>query len=970
MLNAFVWLLCSALLLIAGAGCAHQGPMQVVRGQSEDSFLGIEPLSTSPAPFNLQSEAEEVVRPDEPIAKVLIEGNKTIPASTIRRRITLRPGRTADAAEDIVRKDIRDLYGTRWFYTVEAKYRRTPDGLVLVYKLVERPVVGRVEYVGNKKVKTGKLAGITGLREGSAYSVATNKESVRRIREYYREKGYRFAEVSLQKGGTPEDRDVIFDIKEGPKVTVRRVRFDGNDSFNGELLKTKLLTKSRLFWFFGGNYDPSTIPDDIASLKQYYHSLGYFDVKISDEVAFNEDKSGVTLTYNIEEGERYKVRNIIVQGNDIITEEKIREDFEVAEGDYFALRHVAKDQQSVQTKYGELGRIFAKVRAVPRFLETPGVVDLVYDIDEDKVYRFRFINVNIRGGNPHTRETVALNQLMFAPGELANPDAIRMSKRRLGGSPIWERGGPGAPKINLRPVEPKNLAYSQALSDAIRGQAYEPLLKGIDPKALPQKRSNIRQTSYNAQQKSQTSRHHTGHSLPVGNDTSRLNNFLNQDFHDGEEQQEPAAWETREVPEQEESVSVFSPMPSPLMTSESFTIANHNGVVVRGQSWDNFNNPPNPVFNNSPGGDVFGDQLRNPEPPGFVDADVEVTEARTGRLMFSVGVNSDAGVIGSIVLEEQNFSIMNFPTNMRDIRRGNAFRGNGEQFRIEAVPGDEVSRYLVSWTNPFFMDTDYSVGVSGFYFNRFYRDWEERRVGGRFTVGKLLTRQISASAAFRLEEIRVAQPRVPTPPELAIVEGDNYLSSFRGALSYDTRDSSFMPSEGNFLEGSVEQAVGSFDFTKLEASASQYFTLHSRPDGGGRHILSVRGNLGWTTDNTPVFERFYAGGFQTFRGFEFRGVTPRNLGARVGGLWKFLGTAEYSLPVTVNENIRLVAFTDFGTVEESVSLSDFRVAVGGGVRLTIPQMGPVPISLDWAFPLAKQDADDTQVFAFYIGFTR
>lgn len=967
-LNATAWLLITTSLLVFGAGCATEPLNPMVRGQSPNNFLGIESVT---APNARLEQDSDPIRSDEAIADVIIEGNITIPASTIRRRITLRSGRLASAAEDIVRKDIRELYSTRWFYTVEANYRRTSKGLAMVYKVVERPVVGKIEYIGNKKIKTGKLAGITGLREGSAFSIATNKESVRRIREYYREKGYRLAEVTLEKGGSPDDRDVIFRINEGPKVTVRRVKFNGNESFQSALLKTKLLTKTRLFWIFGGNYDPSTIPDDIAALKQYYHSLGYFDVNIEEQVAFNEDKSGVELTYNISEGERYKVRNILVQGNNVIQEDQIREDFEVEQGDFFALRHVNKDQLSVQAKYGELGRIFAKVRAVPRFLETPGVVDLVYDIDEDHVYRYRFINVNIRGDNPHTRETVALNQLLFAPGELANPEDIRRSKGRLAGSPIWERGGPGAPNVNLRPVATKDLAYSDALSETIRGQAYEPILTGKPVVEKSSSRNKVFQTSLKSGDQQRSQKLQPGHVIRVKNDTSRLDSFLDQDFDSFESESSIRdAGHVQPQMIQNDTPEVFSPMPAPFVKPNNFQSVTNDSTIVRGQSWDNFNQPPNPVFNNSPGGDTFGDQLRNPEPPRFVDVDVDVTEARTGRLMFSVGVNSDAGVIGSIVLEEQNFSIMNFPTSIRDLRRGNAFRGNGEQFRIEAVPGDEVSRYLVSWTNPFFLNTDYSLGLSGFYFNRFYRDWEERRLGGRVTLGKLLTREISASLALRMEEVRVAQPRVPTPPELAVVEGDNFLSSLRGALAYDTRDSAFMASEGNFLEGSVEQAVGDFSFTKLEGTASQYFTLHSRPDGEGKHILAFRGNLGWTTDNTPVFERFYAGGFQTFRGFEFRGVTPRSQGARVGGLFKFLGTAEYSLPVTVNDNIRLVAFSDFGTVDTDVSLDQFRVAVGAGARLTIPQMGPVPISLDWAFPLAKQDEDDTQVFAFYIGFTR
>ncbi|MBR9800862.1 BamA/TamA family outer membrane protein [bacterium] len=71
-----------------------------------------------------------------------------------------------------------------------------------------------------------------------------------------------------------------------------------------------------------------------------------------------------------------------------------------------------------------------------------------------------------------------------------------------------------------------------------------------------------------------------------------------------------------------------------------------------------------------------------------------------------------------------------------------------------------------------------------------------------------------------------------------------------------------------------------------------------------------------------------------------------------------------------SEAVRVVAFTDFGTVDEDVSLDKFRVSVGAGLRITVPQMGPVPIALDWAFPVVKQETDIRQIFSFYIGLTR
>ena len=101
--------------------------------------------------------------------------------------------------------------------------------------------------------------------------------------------------------------------------------------------------------------------------------------------------------------------------------------------------------ETIKDKYGELGRLFATVDAVPRFFEEPGVCDVVYQIDEDKVYTYRRIDVQFRGDTPRTKRTVVLNRVLTRPGELANARDIEKSKIRLGGSQFFEREAPKAP---------------------------------------------------------------------------------------------------------------------------------------------------------------------------------------------------------------------------------------------------------------------------------------------------------------------------------------------------------------------------------------------------------------------------------------------------------------------------------------------------------------------------------------------
>ncbi len=414
-------------------------------------------------------------------------------------------------------------------------------------------------------------------------------------------------------------------------------------------------------------------------------------------------------------------------------------------------------------------------------------------------------------------------------------------------------------------------------------------------------------------------------------------------------------------------VQFFDDLPIAYVTP---SMEDPDAPVIRAQSPDrpfdpSAPRPSDPVLEGSPYRNQF-----QAIPPGWVDLNVRASEGRTGRLMFGAGINSDAGLVGSFVWDETNFDLFNPPTTFADIIEGRAWRGGGQRFRAEAAPGDIVSRYALSWTDPYFLYSDYSLTLSGFYFNRFYPDWKEDRLGGRIGVGRQLTTEWSVNAALRLEEVELSNPTTPTPAVLQDAIGQHFLSTIRGSATHDTRDMAIMPGEGHYFDVAYEQAFGDFSYPRVEAEGRQYFTLFNRPDGSGRQVLTLAGNIGWSGDDTPIFERYYAGGFQSFRGFSYRGVTPRQGGVAVGGTWQMLGSVEYRVPVTADDMINVVAFTDFGTVEEEISLDNFRATAGFGLRVVVPAMGPVPLAFDFAFPIMSQEFDDERIFSFYVGINR
>lgn len=812
-----------------------------------------EPREPRKLPFAVGPVMDDEAVPEQPIVEVRVAGNVTIPEEAILKQVKTRAGRVPSPKQ--VRDDVRALYNTRWFFNIEPRYRQTDDGIILIFQVVERPVLLSVTFQGNKEIKTKKLDELIGLKTGGAYDVSINREAVHRIEDYYHEKGYTFAQVSLAKGDSKDDREVVFDIVEGPKVKVASVKFVGNKFSSDGQLRTKLTTAVLKLWLFGGKFDPATIPGDVEALTEYYHSLGFFDVKIHPpKQLFSKDKSRLTLEYQVDEGLRSKVRSVEIVGNQVIATDAIRQNMQIKPGKYFTERDLSKDIQKVTQQYGELGRIFARVDAGPRFLDEPGMVDIVYNLDEDRPRRIRRINVHIEGDNPHTKESVALNRIGVKPGDLANQKDLKRGEGRLKGG-VFANGQAGSKPPRI---------------DVVRGE------------------------------------------------------------------ERPGLTET----------------------------------IVRAQGLgDPAQRGSNPLYNGGVQGDPLGNVFSGPG-PDWVDLDIHAQETQTGRLMFGVGVNSNAGLLGNIVLEENNFDISRPPRNWQDVVNGTAWRGAGQQFRIEAVPGDQLSRYLVSFTDPYFLDQDISFGVSGFYFSRFYQDWNEQRLGGRLSLGKIFTQTLSGSVSLRAENVQLSNPSNANVPLLAQALGDNFLSTIRFGLAHDTRDSPFLPGAGHYVEASYEQAFGDFVYPRAELEGRQYFTTWERPDGSGRQIFTLAGNLGWTGNDTPIFERFYGGGFQSFRGFTFRGVSPRDQDVRIGGQWLALGTAEYMVPLTADGTIQAVAFTDFGTVDTNVTFGDFRLTAGAGLRVTVPAMGPVPIALDFAFPVANQAEDNLQVFSFYVGLSR
>jgi len=357
----------------------------------------------------------------------------------------------------------------------------------------------------------------------------------------------------------------------------------------------------------------------------------------------------------------------------------------------------------------------------------------------------------------------------------------------------------------------------------------------------------------------------------------------------------------------------------------------------------------------------FGDQ------PGVRNALVEVTEAKTAQFLIGAGVSSNAGLLGTISYTERNFDLFAWPT-WGAVKRGRAFRGGGQTFTIIAEPGTEFMRFRISWREPYLFDRPYSLGASAYLFTAGRESYDETRFGAVVSLGHRFPNRWYGEVAARVEGVHVDDLDTNAPPDVTEVAGTTPLVGLKGTLVRDRTDSRWLPSTGDRFSVSYEQITGGFNFGRATGDYHIYRTLY-RDALERKHILAGRLAAGAILGDSPVFERFYGGGLGSVRGFEYRGISPRQgpQEEEVGGEYMVFLGAEYTFPL-VGENLRGVLFMDSGTVETDFRLTDYRVSAGFGLRWHIPFFGPIPMNLNLGFPLNKSVEDDTQILSFSLGW--
>ena len=364
------------------------------------------------------------------------------------------------------------------------------------------------------------------------------------------------------------------------------------------------------------------------------------------------------------------------------------------------------------------------------------------------------------------------------------------------------------------------------------------------------------------------------------------------------------------------------------------------------------------------------------EEPQGRDVVIDVREGQTGTVRLAAGFSSSFGILGLLEFTQRNFDIADLPSSFEDLVNGTGFAGGGQFLRLRLAPAARRQSYTADFREPYVFGHEFGMDIRGYATNTFRESYNDRRVGAAISFDKRfepLTAQITLNGyRVDIDDVEIGAPRA-----VQELKGSNTVFSLVPALIYDSRDSFIFPTEGLRFLLSEEYAgqilPGDFDFHKLLFEAEGHVTLYET-EGHLRHVGSVAFTFGWAhaarrVDTVPLIERFYAGGRDSIRGFEFRGVGPREQGDPVGGEAYVLGTIEYSYPLFV-EFLRGAFFYDIANLSsriENLNHDKWRNTVGFGIRFLIPQLANIPVKLDFGFPLTKEDDDERQTVTFDIG---
>ena len=415
------------------------------------------------------------------ISEIIPQGNRRIPAETIKARIFTKPGDIYDAAS--LERDFNSLWNTGYFEDIKFLREQTPKGWRIIVQVKEKPTIREIIYVGNSSVSQSDILDRfkqdkVGLSVESQYDPTRIKKAEVSIKNLLSEHGRQFSTIRTEVRQIPPAAvGLSFVIKEGPKVKVGKIKFEGAKNVKPRILRAAMKNLKPigiphsifLENIFSKTYDATKLEEDTERVRAEYQNRGYFKVIVNEPKTQMHDtghkgfhipllQSGpgkaVDLTMPIEEGDKYRLGKITFKNNKAIPNVNIlRAQFPIKDGDIFSREKITKGLENLRKAYGTAGYINFTSIPGQTFDDEKMLISLEIDVDEGKQFFVRRIEFQ---GNTTTRDKVIRREMVLEEGSVYSSRLWELSLQRLNQLSYFDQLKPEDPNITDKRLDEKN----------------------------------------------------------------------------------------------------------------------------------------------------------------------------------------------------------------------------------------------------------------------------------------------------------------------------------------------------------------------------------------------------------------------------------------------------------------------------------------------------------------------------------
>lgn len=391
-------------------------------------------LPIYPAPQDpqnaLQNEEGSTEAPRR-IRKIIAVGNVFVPANAITARLTFTEGELFDPRK--TGASIRNIYDLGRFRNIRIKGKNIDDDMIDIYVFVEeKAILKDVIFNGNKQVAEKDIKKKIAFEDIRAIDPEELPKFIRTIRRLYLDKGFHRVEINARMETDPENKaTIIFDIIENNRSLVKRICFEGNDHVRAKTLRSILFTRED--WIGSmldrtGTYQPDRLEADKHMIEQLYQNSGFLKARVIDIKQEVDECANYTITFVVEEGDIYRIKEVTVEGNDVLPEEYLAARLPVRAGQLYSREMIVDTIKFLEFIWGDLGYLFAHIE--PSILPNEDSKTVSLHFSSELGNQVTLNKINIRG-NQKTHDKVIRRQIVLEEGCLITNSAMEASRARV-----------------------------------------------------------------------------------------------------------------------------------------------------------------------------------------------------------------------------------------------------------------------------------------------------------------------------------------------------------------------------------------------------------------------------------------------------------------------------------------------------------------------------------------------------------